>query len=352
MGRTIEQKTGVYLSMRTKLLLGFTLVFTLVFLGIYVWFYNFATSVARQRLVDSLQNALFAASQGINGDAFEALYNEVEPTVPFDRGDADPENDLVITDDPRYWQIVQWLADIHVVDPNANIWTFVRGEGESDYFYVADGLILSDPSSEYATGFKEADEADTGQLFTGLEDFTIFLDAPYEWQGADWVSGYGPIRNSQGEVVGGVGADYRFDYVKDVERSVLQQALPAFAISYGVLFLMVFFAASVFTDPIKRVTRVAERIGEGDYNQSLDGLTQSAFPDEITTLARVFDSMTVKVEEREIKLKERVAQLEIVLDSGKRDEQVAEIVDSDFFQSLQSKAREMRQRKSQSSSTT
>lgn len=71
---------------------------------------------------------------------------------------------------------------------------------------------------------------------------------------------------------------------------------------------------------------------------------QAAVRDEIDTLTGVFRSMVDKVAEREKSLRARVAQLEIMIDKSKLATQVQEIVDSDFFQELQSKVQDMRSR--------
>jgi hypothetical protein len=54
--------------------------------------------------------------------------------------------------------------------------------------------------------------------------------------------------------------------------------------------------------------------------------------------------MVNKVDKREQKLKERVRSLKIQIDEKKKQEQVSEIVDTDFFSDLQSRAAEMRNR--------
>ena len=46
---------------------------------------------------------------------------------------------------------------------------------------------------------------------------------------------------------------------------------------------------------------------------------------------------------------QQVAELQIIVDEGKRKKQVDEIVDSDFFRNLQSKAREARMRRDRGS---
>ena len=59
-------------------------------------------------------------------------------------------------------------------------------------------------------------------------------------------------------------------------------------------------------------------------------------------MARVFHRMAREVYSREQELKKQVQQLRIEVDEAKQSKQVSEIVDSDFFQDLQAKAREMR----------
>jgi hypothetical protein len=54
--------------------------------------------------------------------------------------------------------------------------------------------------------------------------------------------------------------------------------------------------------------------------------------------------MVGKVAQREKTLRARVQQLEIMVDRSKLDKQVKEIVESDFFQDLQSKVQGMRSR--------
>ena len=54
--------------------------------------------------------------------------------------------------------------------------------------------------------------------------------------------------------------------------------------------------------------------------------------------------MVGKVYQREQTLRRQVEELKIEIDEVKRKKQVSEIVESDFFQDLQAKARRMRSR--------
>jgi nitrate/nitrite-specific signal transduction histidine kinase len=143
-----------------------------------------------------------------------------------------------------------------------------------------------------------------------------------------------------------LGIDYKAQYVIDVENQIRNLAIPAFAITYLVAFTLVYLTSRFLSRPIVRLTEIAQRIGEGDYDQDFSGV-RVPIRDEIDTLANVFEIMIEKVARREEKLKQQVAELQIQIDHSKRDEQVKEIVDNDFFQSLQSKAYEMRSRRSQ-----
>ncbi|MBT7326022.1 MAG: hypothetical protein HN855_12745 [Anaerolineae bacterium] len=93
------------------------------------------------------------------------------------------------------------------------------------------------------------------------------------------------------------------------------------------------------------LTDVAEQIGEGNYDQDISALIeQGRFIDEIDKLSNVFEVMVGKVAEREQTLRKRVKQLEIIVDNTKRQDEVNQIVESDFFQELQTKVKTMRKR--------
>ena len=65
-----------FVSLRIKLLVGFTLLFSGVFAGAYYWFYTYATTSAVQRVQADLLDTLHGAAAGVNGDALKILYTE------------------------------------------------------------------------------------------------------------------------------------------------------------------------------------------------------------------------------------------------------------------------------------
>jgi hypothetical protein len=344
-----------YLSLRFKLLIGFTLVFTLIFAGAYYWFYTFATNEALDQITDDLVNTMQAASAGIDGDQLERLYTE---GVTREDG---------YTDDARYWEQVGWLGTVHEIEPRAALYTYRAGDAPGELVFITSSGAVVDPP--FGATFLESwipDEA--GQVasnIAGLKNTTLQTTgragctfetegcklAPYGDEWGQWVSAFSPVKNSQGEVVAALGIDFEADYVREVQNSIRSSTLLAFGITYVILFLLVYSLSSLITRPITLLTAVVARIGEGDYEGSQEQLAKTSsstfFADETTVLSHVFEIMVGKVYQREQKLRLQVEELRIEIDESRRQKDVGEIVETDFFRDLQEKARDMRERRSQ-----
>jgi len=346
------QKRTFFLSLRLKLLAGFTLIFSIVFAVAFYWFYQFATELAMNRITQDLVDTLQGAVKLIDGDQLEALYTEVEP-------DADG-----YTTDPRYWAQARVLWSVKQVEPRAAIYTYMKGDAPNELVFITSAGALNNPPSgaQYLerwttdnvgpnlSGLKEITLQDTppGEITNGCTFGTSgCMIVPYKDDFGSWVSAFAPIKNSNGEVVAAVGIDFRADYVDQVQREILEKVYVAFAITYLSLFVLVYLVSSLFTGPILTLTKAAEKIGEGDYQNGLGFLRDSdeapTFPDEIGTLDRVFRGMVEKVYQREQVLRQQVHDLKIEIDQAKRQKQVDEIVDSEFFQDLRTKAQKMRE---------
>lgn len=327
---TNTQRT-IFISLRVKLLIGFTLLFTIVFAIAFYWFYNFASERALVRIQEDLRNTLTAAANGVDAEKFVSLASE---GVPREDG---------YTDDPRYWEHVGWLKTVHEIEPRAAIYTYIRSDKENEVIFIGSSGAVENPP--WGAKFMERFSS-KGPLLKGLQE-TIFNRnfKPYVDKYGKWVTGYTPIRNKEGDPVGGLGIDFKADYVYEVQEAIQNRVFFAFSITYMTLFVLVFFVSDRLTRSTVALTRIAERIGEGDYEHDLSGLIKGRFRDEIGRLAAVFGIMIEKVGRREKNLRNQVEKLKIEVDEAKRREQVKEIVDTDFFQDLQAKANSMRQRK-------
>ncbi|MCB0211816.1 MAG: HAMP domain-containing protein [Anaerolineae bacterium] len=161
-----------------------------------------------------------------------------------------------------------------------------------------------------------------------------------------------------------------FDFEETVEQQ-MEQANEAFdeaihAVEQRVAWLrlitMTLIGVSIFiavglsawigkliTDPVNALSLTAESIEQGAYElKRLPPLVERQ--DEFGILARVFQRMASEIHTREQNLKQQIQQLYIKIDRKKKEEQVAEITETDFFQSLEAKASQFRKRASRSNS--
>ena len=333
---TPPSRNRLALNLSMKLLIAFSLVFSVVFALAFAWFYRFSTQAALEQIRGDLANTLHAAIDGIDGDAFAALVNEAV---------VDPATGLP-SDDPRYLDHQQWLDTIHRIEPRANPYTYVKSPEGRDVLWVGDIFRIVRPDE--GTQFLESYTPQADFILQGLEQetsrMTIYSD---DW--GRWVSAYGPIRNSQGEQVGAVGIDFAADYVSQVQQQIRSSVLIAFLVTYGGILVVVLLLSRLLTRPIVKLTKMASCVANGWYDQDFAGLASGVgvLRDEIATLAATFVVMVDKVREREESLKQQVAELQIEIDEVKRQQQVGEIVDSDFFQDLRDKAKTIRRRRSQ-----
>jgi HAMP domain-containing protein len=355
-----------YFSLRWKLLIGFTLIFSIVFAIAFYWFYTFASTQALTRIQQDLLDTLDGASQGISGDVLLAFVKDGKPNA---QGEAwlavanAEENETPdastlraaaqanfgkatvtgFSGDPRYQQLMDQLQTIHNIEPRAWPYIFVKAAGERHITYIADLWARYDPSKAIPFMFTKTSK----KSFNGLNKLTQRLDSDgnfttYTDQWGQWVSAYKPIKNTQAGTAA-IGIDFAADYVYQVQDAIRNQVATAFTVTYLALFVLVFLISGALTDPIVRLTRAANTLGDGDYTQDFSDLkSDGRFSDEIVKMADVFAVMADKVRQREQSLKRQVEALKIEIDETKRKKQVSQIADSNFFRELQAKARDMR----------
>ncbi len=98
------------------------------------------------------------------------------------------------------------------------------------------------------------------------------------------------------------------------------------------------------TDYIERLGHWARLVAEGKYDQAMKGLREADMADRaFAAVADAVETMVKAVREREERLKKEVAQLRIQIDEEKRKKQVDEITETDYFQQLTQRAKDLRQ---------
>ncbi|MBI3152364.1 MAG: HAMP domain-containing protein [Chloroflexi bacterium] len=350
-----EQKTepvkpsGRFFSLRLKIWIGFILIFTPVFVASYYWFYQYTTARVFQTITDDLQETLHGTIEGIDKADFVQLYEEEStdnPMCPPEKPTADTpkeENGYYPEDNPLYMEHEYWLLAVQQVEPQTRMYTYIKGPDDGEIIAIGSTGYFREPRGGFR--FCQRYTSTSSNIYNGL---TAQVNAwtPYTDSFGSWITSYAPIIDDNGNAIGAIGVDIEASYIAEVRANILRNGAIAFVLSYILIFLLVFWLSGFLTRPIIGLAGVAKEIGEGDYSHEWkedDGNPRN-FRDEIDTLTGVFKVMVDKVAQREQSLRARVHQLEIMVDRSKLDKQVKEIVESDFFQDLQSKVQGMRDR--------
>jgi HAMP domain-containing protein len=347
---------GRFFSLRIKIWLGFTLIFIPIFIGSYVWFYNYTRDRVFRTITDDLTQTVHGALAGINKEDFVQLYAEESATNPMcppekPTADTPPEQNGYYPENPLYLEHVNWLRSIQFTelkedpfgDPTketTRLYTYIKGPDEGEVIAIGSTGYFRETRGGFR--FCQRYTSDSTRIYDGL---TMRVDAwePYTDRFGTWITTYAPIVDANGQIIGALGVDIQASYVDEVTAEILQQGLIAFAITFAIIFILVYWLAGFLTRPIIGLAGAAKKIGEGDYDQEIK-IENGNYKDEIDTLTDVFKVMIDKVAQREQNLRARVQQLEIMIDKSKLTKQVTEIVESEFFQDLQSKVRDMRTR--------
>jgi sigma-B regulation protein RsbU (phosphoserine phosphatase) len=131
----------------------------------------------------------------------------------------------------------------------------------------------------------------------------------------------------------------------DSRTSGVQASFMAvFAILLTLVIAATIVVSRTITGPIQRVALAAGSLERGELNDAqIATLREQKGEDEVAALSRVFASMAAEVRAREQQLRMQIQALRVEIDESKRDREVAEVTESEFFRDLQSRARRRRQ---------
>ena len=139
--------------------------------------------------------------------------------------------------------------------------------------------------------------------------------------------------------------------VSAVNQDQLEAPARALAYQMGAIALVVVVIGLVLgillsrriTTPVDTITRAAGSLADATFDPtSLDSVAERS--DELGDLARTFQAMGTEIVERERRLREQVQQLSVRIDRDKVAAEVQEITESDYFQRLKARSRELRDR--------
>ena len=167
---------------------------------------------------------------------------------------------------------------------------------------------------------------------------------------------YGPNNGFGWQLNDVVAAQVIYVPAEEVFNTALRSFLLVMSI-FALTFLLVvilinFLLRQYVIQPVGVMGELAGKISADDIASAdieADNLVRiSTRADELGQMTRLFQKMAREVVSRTQTLKNQVRQLRIEIDGIKRQKQVQEVVETDFFRDLQRKALEMRQKSSRS----
>jgi methyl-accepting chemotaxis protein len=136
------------------------------------------------------------------------------------------------------------------------------------------------------------------------------------------------------------------DTFQAAARDLLRLAVTAALVGIGVAFAAGALIAQRLSRPLLRVTSAARLMAESQLtSEQATALTETPDHDEVAELSRVFGRMAGEVIQREVGLRSQVRELTVLIDEAKRGREVAEITESEYFQSLAQRSKEIRARR-------
>jgi HAMP domain-containing protein len=316
------------LTIRMKLLVVFMSIFTVFLLGVFYWFYQSSTEQMMNELRQSLVVSATTAAKMVNAEDHVRVFETgVEGNVEYEK-------------------IAQSLRLVRDSNPRAAaVYTAVRSSSgnPTELMFV----VSADENPETRAHLRDTYDASNAPEMIKAFEMPIADVKMGRDEYGNWLSGYAPILDKGGKTVAIVGVDMSADAVIQMQKYILRISVLVFLIAFASVFIAVILISRAITNPLRQITDAAH-ILENDqpYDPKLLEKVERN-KDELGILAHVFNEMAVQVQQRTEKLKQEVVELRIEIDHTKRQKQVSEIVDSQYFQTLKEKSSTLRRRRSE-----
>lgn len=260
----------------------------------------------------------FENFQAKSSEFKEMRYKEamINPTNPKDRADAFEEE----------------LIKRMLVTSEAEVSGFHTVPGQGQMFYSARPIVIESATCLRCHG-RVADAPAQMIALYGKE------------RGFNW-----ELNRVAGTSVVYVPAETVFRESRRAFSSVMSIFVGAFAIA--LLGLNRLLKPAVI-QPVQQLARISQKLSANEIkstedlesadNHRLTALTKRQ--DELGQLGRIFQTMVNEVLAREARLRQQIQALRIEIDQSRKQKEVDEIVESDYFKELQAKAKQIRKRK-------
>lgn len=177
-----------------------------------------------------------------------------------------------------YKELKQELCNVRLTTGLKYIYTMIKSE-DGSYIYAVDGseetALLGDKETDISKKMISA--------FKGQETFEFTSDEKY----GELVSGYIPISNSDGKVIGILGADFNADFMVSKLEIANRNMFTAVAFIFAISILIALGMSYLLIISLKKLKSKVNLIKNGDLTVQT-GIRQN---DEIGGLAQAFQAM-------------------------------------------------------------
>jgi GAF domain-containing protein/HAMP domain-containing protein len=267
------------LSLRAKLIIGFSLIAAVVSLitafAVYTTTQRQITENFRRRVITAA--AITALQQ--NGDEFETIASASDPLYEEFR----LQNLAILRSDPDF------------------IFVYTMRKDELGIYFVVDG---NEPDAEGFSVYGERYLEPSPLLTENFDSLSAPIVEPeiYTDEYGSFLSAYAPIRTSDGRQVGVIGVDITADTILQEQRQIIIQAFFIFLIVFAIGTLLGNLAGSALARPVSKLAQSAQAFTTGKFDQRVDIHTG----DEIGDLANTFNSMADEIQSLIGSLEKRV----------------------------------------------
>jgi methyl-accepting chemotaxis protein len=337
-GMSAQPRTKPYLSLRYKILLPLIVLGVLIFIASYFGARNYLRSTIYNIMEEDILSIRDYVSTCMDGDVLQALSSgdvQYNASAGWPRG----------MTDPRYWEQQACLDAVYDYNPRAEIYTYYAMD-ETTLAYGLDQWATLFPDESYEFGAViDAETNNVEDLWFGLEDTYIYPELEYDEEvDVYYYAAAAPLQNSRGEVIGGLSIFLDAGWAVENLQTLSTNLLVIFIAIFALITVLVLVITRKTTSELTALKNASMRVADGDYTPIT--LKPHKLNDEVSTLAQLFNTMLDKVHTREETLQHEVEELKVQIDMEKRQKDVKEIVESEFFQDLKQRASEVRKQRS------
>lgn len=269
------------MKLRTQLFIIFSLIIAAVVVTIGYLFYIEVGATLFDQLRTTLTGYAISASMMIDGDRHALLASTAD------------------MDSPYFIELSDRLKAIAKIDPRISaIYTMVKTDKPDIMKFVVDASEPIDTDGDGKISESEL-PAKLGEEYdaSAIPEMKKAFDGPIADEALNrdrwgwWLSGYAPIHDSKGRIVGIVGLDVSAETIREGQARLRNIVFLICTVFIALGLVIANFYAYRLTRPLRSMIYAAGEIGKGNYNYRISKIKR----DEIGFLAQTMNSMAENI---------------------------------------------------------